>query len=552
MSGPDLDRRAALGLLGAGAVLPAIAGAAPRKKPRVAFAHGIASGDPAADGAILWTRVTTDATGPVAVRWHVAERAGGPVLASGDAEARPARDFTVKVEATGLAPGRDYHYWFETGGTTSPTGRFRTLPSGGTADLVLAFTNCQLFGNGLFNAYDAIAHEERIDALLFLGDYIYEYEPRDYGGDHAKLLDRIVEPAHEVITLADYRLRHGSYKRDPDLQAAHARCAWICVWDDHETANDSWTGGAENHQPATEGDWQKRKAAAMQAYFEWMPIRDPVPGRPWEAINRDFQFGDLATVLMVETRLLARSQQADEVIKPTDAASIAAIIAERNRPEREMLGPVQRQWLETELKASVQAGKPWQVLGNQVVMARVPGPLLPELMGADRAAAAIAALPPAIASHVSAQQARFRAGLPYNLDSWDGYPPARERLYQSFRAAGSRPIVVSGDSHAFWANDLFDANGTLVAAEFGVSAITSPSVGDGLPGLPLGQLLTDAGEEVVFCDQRAKGYIRLTLTRDTASADYVAVPILAKPYDARSIARFEVSAARKDARLRRV
>lgn len=552
MSEIRIDRRAALGLLGAGAALPAVAGATPAKAPSVAFSHGVASGDPAADGAILWTRVTTDATRPIPVRWHVAERDGDRPLASGDAEARPARDFTVKVEPTGLKPGHEYHYWFEAHGTRSPSGRFRTLPAGETADLVLAFTNCQLFGNGLYNAYDAIAREPRVDAVLFLGDYIYEYEPLDYGGTNAKLLDRIVEPAHEILTLADYRLRHASYKRDPDLQAAHARAAWICVWDDHETANDSWTGGAENHQPATEGDWQKRKAAAMQAYFEWMPIRDPLPGKPWEAINRDFQFGDLATVLMVETRLLARSQQADEVIKPTDAASIAAIIAERNRPDREMLGPVQRAWLETELTASVHAGKPWQVLGNQVIMARVPGPLLGDLLGPDRAAAAIAALPAAVAAQVRVSEAGFRAGLPYNLDSWDGYPAARERLYQSFRAAGSRPIVVSGDSHAFWANDLFDAGGTLVAAEFGVSSITSPSVGDSLPGLPLGKMLADAGEEVAFCDQRAKGYIRLTLTRATARAEYVAVPILAKPYATQLLACFELSADKKDVRLRRV
>lgn len=543
MSKVTIDRRAALGLIasGAAAALPAT-GAQAAPKGGVRFAHGVASGDPGLTGAVLWTRVTTEGTAPVDVSWHVAESAGAKPIESGTMQARPARDFTVKVEPKTLKAGQDYVYWFEAAGVKSPVGRFRTLPEGKLDQLVFAVTNCQLFGNGLFNAYETIAQEPTLDAVLFLGDYIYEYEALDYGGANARKLNRIVEPAHEIVTLADYRLRHASYKSDTDLQAAHARAAWICVWDDHETADNSWVHGAVNHQPATEGDWDKRKAAAMQAYFEWMPIRDPIPGQPWEAINRDFQFGDLATLLMVETRLLARSQQADEVSKPTDAASIKAALVERDRPEREMLGQTQRAWLEREMKASVASGKPWQVLGNQVVMARVPGPAVSKEM--------IDMLPAPIAQQVRVADAGFRAGLPYNLDSWDGYPAARERLYASFRAAGSHPIVLSGDSHAFWANDLFDDKGTLVAAEFGVSSITSPSVGDSLPGVPLGPMLEKAGEEVVFCDQSAKGYIRLTLTRAAAQADYVAVPILAKPYKAERIARYETKA--DGVRLKRI
>ncbi|WP_231638970.1 alkaline phosphatase D family protein [Sphingomonas profundi] len=550
MTGPVIDRRSALALIGAGAALPAAGQAA--TPAAASFAHGVASGDPATDGAILWTRVTTDAAA-VPVRWSVAESEGGKPVASGTAEARAARDHTVKVEAGRLKPGRDYWYWFEAAGTRSPVGRFRTLPEGKAADVVMAVVSCQLYANGLFNAYDAIAREARLDAVVHLGDYIYEYDPLDYGGANARALNRLVKPDHEIVTLADYRARHASYKTDADLQAAHARAAFICVWDDHETANDSWTGGAENHQPATEGDWKARKAAAIQAYFEWMPIRDPIPGKTWESINRSFQFGDLATLLMVETRLLARSQQADEVVKPVDAASIAAVLKERARPDREMLGPPQRSWVEQELKASVAAGRPWQVLGNQVVMARVPGPDIVKLAGPEKAAAMLAALPPAVATRLKTAQAGFRAGLPYNLDSWDGYPPARQRLYESFRAAGSRPLVLSGDSHAFWANDLFDDGGALVAVEFGTSSITSPSVGDSLSGVPLGQMLEAAGEEVVFCDQRAKGYILLTLTPERARADYVAVStILAKPYEARRIAAFEARAADKGSRLTRL
>jgi phosphodiesterase/alkaline phosphatase D-like protein len=158
-----------------------------------------------------------------------------------------------------------------------------------------------LYGGGLFNVYDAIAKQPTLDAVLHLGDYIYEYGADGYGADIARKIGRIVEPSHEILTLTDYRQRHAQVKRDANMQAAHARAAFICVWDDHEVANDDWIGGAENHDPAKEGDWKARKAAAMQAYFEWMPIRDPLPGRPWEAINRSFEFGDLATLAMVET-----------------------------------------------------------------------------------------------------------------------------------------------------------------------------------------------------------------------------------------------------------
>ena len=546
-----VDRRSALGLLGAGIALPAgQAGAASAAK--VAFVHGVAAGDPTSTSVILWTRATPADPAfkaAIALKWTVAERADGPAIRSGSVEARPARDFTTKVDAKGLKPVADYVYWFEAAdGTRSAVGRFRTLPQGKVADAVLAVVTCALYPGGVFNAYEAVGKLDRVDAIVHLGDYIYEYGPDGYGGGTGKKIGRNHEPPHEIVTLADYRIRHAQYKRDPDLQAAHARAAFICVWDDHEVANDGWTGGAENHQPESEGEWKKRKAAALQAYFEWMPIRDPIPGKPWEAINRSFQFGDVATLLMVETRLLARSRQADADDRQPSAETFAARLAERNRPDRELLGAPQQRWIAETLAASVRAGTPWQVIGNQVVMARVNGPKLP----AAQAGRLLGTLPEYVRKQVEVSMASFAAGLPFNLDSWDGYPAARERLYETFRAAQSRPIVLSGDSHAFWANNLHDAEGKLVAAEFGTSSITSPSPGDNLPQLPLGQMLMQSSPEVAFCDQKAKGYIVLTLTHDRASADYVAVStILAKPYEAKSIGTFEVSAASRDKIVRR-
>lgn len=550
MSG--VDRRAALGLIGsgglagAGAMVPAF-GARAAGPVAAAFRHGVASGDPAATGAVLWTRVTPadPATGAaIPVRWHVAEKADGAPVESGEAEARAARDYTVKVEPTALRAGTDYVYWFELAdGTRSPVGRFRTLPVGRTADVVLAVVSCQLFPGGFFNAYDSIARQERLDAVVHLGDYIYEYGADGYGADIGRKIGRSVEPAHEVVTLQDYRTRHAFYKGDPMLQAAHARAAFICVWDDHETANDSWIGGAENHQPASEGDWNARKAAAMQAYFEWMPIRDPRPGAPWEAINRSFDYGDLASLLMVETRLLARSEQAGFKGATPGPDAIAAVLAERARPEREMLGKAQQAWLEQRLAASVKAGQPWQILGNQVVMARVNGPRLDALADSEQGRAMFAGIAPDLRQKILAAQAGYQAGLPYNLDSWDGYPAARERLYASFRRAGSEPLVLSGDSHAFWADDLGDAEGHRVAVEFGTSSISSPSIGDMLPGVPLGAMLTEASPEVRFCDQHHKGYILLTLTPERAMADYVGMSTVYAPaYEARSLGRFAVEA----------
>ncbi|MDJ0278717.1 alkaline phosphatase D family protein [Sphingomonas sp. 2R-10] len=540
-----LNRRDALRLMGSSAALslPTIGHAAPAAAQ---FLHGVASGDPAADGAVLWTRATpaADGSGDIPLDWHVAASSGGAAIATGRTTARAPRDFTAKVEPTGLKPGTDYWFWFTTAdGTASPRGRFRTLPRGATADLALAVVSCQLYPGGYWHAYTAIAAEPRLDAVLHLGDYIYEYGAQGYGAEIGRALNRLPEPRHEIVTLADYRMRHAQTKRDPAMQAAHARAAFICVWDDHESANDAWVGGAENHDAATEGDWATRKAAAMQAYFEWMPIRDPKPGQPWAAINRSFDFGDLATLVMVETRLLARSEQAASKgagIEPDDYATMLAI---RARPGRELLGARQQAWVERELARSVAAKRPWQLLGNQVVMARVPGPDLAKELGEDRYAALLARLPAAYRPRIAAGQRSYRAGLPFNFDSWDGYPPARERLYAAFRRAKSRPIVLSGDSHAGWANDLHDDAGRLVANEFGATAISSPSYGALLPGL--GAVIEKGAPEVRYCDQDRKGYLLLTLTPAHAEAQFRTVSSVVEPeFTTATTARWRVAAGK--------
>jgi alkaline phosphatase D len=545
----SLHRRGLLGLISAGAAGASLPAAA-RTAQSVAFAHGVASGDPLTDGAVIWTRVTPSDPSARSVRvdWSVwRDGDASAAVAGGTFETGPERDFTVKIPVTGLQPGIEYRYAFSSGEVRSDQGRVRTLPVGPTPEAVLAVASCQLHPGGLFNAWDAVSKLERLDAVIHLGDYIYEYgaEADAYGMDTGARLNRTPVPAHEIVTLADYRQRHAQYKSDPDLQAAHARAAFICVWDDHEVANDTWTGGAENHTPESEGDFLTRKAAALKAYFEWMPIREPEGGLTESAIYRSFDFGDLASLLMVETRLTARTEPltyAKDMPMTAAGPDLAAFEAKRNAPDRDLLGDGQRGWIRDTLAASKAAGRPWQVLGNQVVMARVQGPDISKLASRLEIMALMARLKPEVRTQVQQAQQLFSLGVPFNLDSWDGYPAGRERLYAAFAEAGVEPIVLAGDSHAFWVNDLKDASGRRAAVEFGTSAISSPSPGDHVPGVPLGAALNAANEEVVLCDQSAKGYVLLTLTPEQAKAELRTVStILQRPYRERVLKTFTVT-----------
>jgi len=494
-----IDRRRALALFGLGGA--SAAGEAMAATPRAPFAgpaeflHGVASGDPLEDRVVLWTRITAEATtAPIAVRWDVAtDPAFKTIVRQGQATAVAARDHTVKVDVTGLKPATDYHYRFRYVRKGKPfgkgvAGRTRTLPKGSTRDVVLAVASCSLYPNGYFNAYDAIARLPRVDAVLHLGDYIYEYGAAadDYGMTSPVAKGRVPDPPREIVSLEDYRRRHAQYKTDPALQAAHARAPWIVVWDDHETADNSWLAGAENHQPKTEGEWAKRKAAGLKAYYEWMPIREPAAGTLAEASWRRFQFGDVATLLMTETRLTARSHQLDygrDLPVKDGKPDFAALAAKLADPDRRMMGQGQEQWLAREIDTSTKAGTAWQVLGNQVVMARVVPPDLKATMGDAAYAAMLAKLPDYVAKPVEESRGLSLAGAPGNLDAWDGYPADRARVYDIFKAGKARPIVLAGDSHAFWVNELWDDAGvSRVAAEFGVTSVTSPGYSDYLPG----------------------------------------------------------------------
>ncbi|WP_426011031.1 alkaline phosphatase D family protein [Caulobacter sp. DWR2-3-1b2] len=555
----NIDRRRALTLFGFGGA--GAAGEAMAATPQglhaglARFDHGVASGDPLSDRVILWTRVTApDAKAPVGVRWEVAtDPAFKNIVKQGQATADASRDNTVKIDVIGLKPATDYVYRFRQAVNgkavgEAVVGRTRTLPVGPTKDVVLAVVSCSLYPAGYFNAYDAIAKLPRVDAVLHLGDYIYEYgaAPDQYGMASPTAKTRIPNPPHELLSLADYRLRHAQHKSDRAAQAAHARAPWIVVWDDHETADNSWVGGAENHQPATEGDWAKRKAAGIKAYYEWMPIREPVAGALPEASWRGFQFGDVATLLMTETRLTARTHQLDyshHLAGADGKPDFAAFAVKLKDPARRMMGQGQEQWLAREVDGSVKSGTAWQVLGNQVVMARVANADLKATMGEPAFADLLAKLPPYLAKAVEQSRALAAIDTPSNLDAWDGYPADRQRVYDIFKASQARPIVLSGDSHAFWANELWDDAGTTrVAAEFGVTSVTSPGYSDYLPGAPIGKAFVARNKEVKFTDHAAKGYLLLTLEHGRATGELMAVStILSETYETKVLKRFVVT-----------
>ena len=549
-----IDRRGVLGLLGLGAT-GACATVGEAVPSDAVFAHGVASGDPATDSVLLWTRVTTAAP-RLDVVWELAsDERFGQIVARGRASTGGDRDHTVKVVAEGLRSGTDHWFRFIVGETVSPVGRTRTLPEAVSVEpVVLAVASCSLHPQGLFNAYDAIGRMETLHAVVHLGDYIYEYGAADddYGMANGRRLNRIPEPAREITSLADYRARHAQYKADPDLQLAHARAPWIVVYDDHESANDSFDGGAENHQ-TEEGDWATRKAAALKAWFEWMPVREPQAGQSLEeATQRGFRFGRSASLHMLDTRLMARTKQLDYAtdffVAGPDGQPVpdrAAFMAKLNAPDRRLLGDEQLAWIERDTREAVEAGCGWQLIGNQVVMARVKGPDLAAMLPPAAIDAAVGRLPEAVQGRIRQVLALFAQDVPFNLDAWDGYPAERERLYAALKRAGARPVVLAGDSHTFWVDRLKDAQGQDVGVEFGTTGITSPSpvASLGLPEAQIAQVITAQNDEVEHVDFGPRGFVALTLTPDRLEARLIGVSTIeAKPYDTRTVRTYVVEA----------
>jgi alkaline phosphatase D len=508
-----LTRRNLFTLAGVGAALAAAPAAATGFG--TGFTHSVASGEPAAQSVLLWTRFVAEAE--TALTWEVSESEDftRPV-ASGSVHAAAERDWCAKGIATGLAPDRWYFFRFiAPDGTISPVGRTRTLPEGPSAKFRMAVFSCSNFGFGWFNAYGHAVEANDVDLALHLGDYIYEYARSTYPDAGKGVPEREIEPAREIVALADYRLRYATYRADPDLQRLHQVLPMISCWDDHESANDSWKNGAENHQSETEGDWQVRKVAAKQAYREWMPIADTA--------YSTYQVGNLATLFRLDTRLEGRDAQLSlpkvmEGAKDPQAL-LAALSAFRDgswaEEGRQLLGAAQETWLAETLAASTKAGTHWQVLVQQVVMGNLKTPKnFADQIGAG--------LPEFVRTRLAAAAAASQAGLPSNMDSWDGYPAARARLFKAALAADANLVVLAGDSHNAWAFDLAH-EGTPVGVEFGGQSVSSPGFENYLtfvkPDVLAGALVAE-NAQLKWADTAQRGYMMVELTPARATTEY--------------------------------
>jgi alkaline phosphatase D len=400
----------------------------------IAFRHGVASADPLSDGVLLWTRYSSATPDPVAVDWWVAvapEPSPGQIVARGTAEAAAEGDFTVHVDVGGLEPATTYWYGFRSGDEVSPVGRTRTAPGpdGPLGSLRLGLASCAYWSCGFFNVYAALAARD-LDLVVHVGDYLYEndFMSRSRRGVRAH------RPSGPLVTLADYRARYAQYRTDPDLQALHARHPVAAIWDDHEIAGGSWRGGATAHHPQFHGAWEDRRAAAVRAYFEWIPVRRA----DHRSVFRTIRLGPLADLVMLDTRLVGRDRPATNARRPVFRVGAG---------ERALLGEDQWRWLEGDVASSTAR---WLLVGNQVMMA----PL--RLLG-------------------------VAGGIGVNPSQWDGYPAERRRLYDLLRRTGwpSNVAVLSGDIHSSWAADL------PVGAEFVSPSVTTDSFSQTvLPNVP--------------------------------------------------------------------
>ena len=525
---------------------------APQPLPyNVEFSHGVACGDPTADALLLWTRVTADAA-EVPLEWQLAlDKEFSQLVRSGETTTSAASDYTVKIDVRDLSAGSEYFYRFRAGTQYSAIGRGKTLPTGDVNQVKLAVFSCANYPAGYFHVYAKATEISNLDATIHLGDYLYEYGIGGYASEDAAALGREVQPVNEMVSLADYRQRYGQYRTDTALQQLHAAAPMIAVWDDHEVTNDTWRDGAENHQP-NEGDFTERKRAALQAYFEWMPIR-PLSANDEETIYRQFEFGNLVNLLMLDTRVIGRDKQLeyaqyiDPVSGQLDATRFSADLTQSNRT---ILGNEQLQWLQDKLS---QNDARWQILGQQVLMGRMllPGAVALQQLSitdfaelatlaqlAARAQAGDPSLTAEQLAYLQANQQRLTPqviallqlpAMPYNLDAWDGYPSEREAILANVVANQKKLLVLAGDTHNGWANHLDLADGTPVGVELATSSVTSPgleqyiNLPDRASAVATEQALVQLISGLQYANLYDRGFMVLTVSPETVNCQWLYV-----------------------------
>ena len=543
-----------------------ISSCAEDEDPNFTFEHGVASGDPTESSVILWTRVSRtnfrdihddeqlSGIADANVSWRVAtDESFTNVVNSGSTTVGSETDFTLKVDAQNLQSNTKYFYQFTVGPNSSVVGKTKTLPSGTVDRVKLAVVSCSNYASGYFNVYKEIAQMGDLDAIIHLGDYIYEYADSGYGSL------RKLEPTHELINLADYRMRHALHKKDSNSQQMHASLPMIAVWDDHEVANDTWISGAENHDATTEGNFAARKASAIKAYFEWMPIRPVTPGVDGR-VYRQFKFGDLVNLLMLDTRQAGRDQQLSYASFLTADGSFDAekFQTELASTTRTMLGAEQKTWLKESLSSSIET---WQVLGSQVLMMKnnlpsavlLPDPLAPlvEFTEYGQIATAFQTYSFFLGNGVdNDKDSMLAAGLteeqwqlatnpektkyldtsaypfiPYNLDAWDGYYYEREEIYATSKALNKNLIVLSGDTHNAWAGRLVDQSNEVVGIQYATASVSAPGFDSTLNYDLQTVRATEPGvvqivDDLDYINMREKGVMVVTFTPEAAQAEW--------------------------------
>ncbi len=515
----------------------------------VSFDHGVASGDPLDDRVILWTRVTPqESQRKVRVRVEVAsDEKFGSIVHNSVKSATAESNYTVKFDIEGLSAGTVYYYRFRSGETESVTGRTRTLPRGDVDSVKLAVFSCANYPishGGYFNVYGHAAKTADVDAVIHLGDYIYEYgKAPDSGNDNSQESTREFPEYSdkEILTLEDYRRRYALYRTDPQLKALHAAHPFIAVWDDHEVANDAYVGGAQNHNEG-EGSFDARKEAALRAYYEWMPVRS-VKENDFERGYRSFSFGNLVELLMLDTRLAGREKQLsykDYFDSETgfDARSFREDISS---PDRTLLGRDQLDWLRGKLAGSTAT---WQVLGQQVLMGRmnIPAEIIPHLGDRTPQVADLVDKLTEIKERVQQddpsvtqdERDRINTMLPYNLDAWDGYPAEREALLGTAYGADKNLVVLAGDTHNGWASNLKDINGNQAGVEFATASVSSGGLETYLKLKPeqaeeFARDLEVLVEDLVYSNAKDRGYMIVSFTPKGAQARWIYVDTVKRP-----------------------
>ncbi|GEA12781.1 alkaline phosphatase D family protein [Alteromonas sp. KUL49] len=499
---------------------------------KATFTHGIASGDPLSDAVILWTRALPDDNSTQAsVMWEVSLTSDFEVLiASGEAVAKQNQDFTIKVDVTGLTPATQYYYRFKSANNVSQVGQTLTLPEGDVDSVTFGVFSCSNYPAGYFTPYKLASEDTAIDYVLHLGDYIYEYSNTGYATERAEELGRTFPENNkdEIISLDDYRRRYALYRTDKGLLALHQNKPFIVVWDDHEITNDTYMHGAENHS-ADEGDFYERRAAAVQAYYEWLPIRPP-KGDTDLTIYRQFTFGNLVNLYMLDTRVIGRDKQlsyGDYRNAESGEFDQQRFMKDISATDRSLLGNDQRTWLDQALQ---NGEAKWQVLGQQLLMGRMFFPAsvfngVPrdKIAAHTHQLANIKRKQMAGESLSDTESQMLAVYMPYNLDAWDGYPVERERLLMQLKTLGKPVIALAGDTHNAWHNTLTTQTGEAVATELATSSVSSPGMEsylslDEQSASLMSEDLPILINDLKYCNLHQRGFLTVSFTQDEAKA----------------------------------